>query len=63
MKTTVEALQDYYVEKGGELSDVENITTIPDMIDAIATLPGGGGSEQGTPLTSDEINDIVNTIS
>lgn len=38
MKTTIEALQDLYVAKGGNLEDVENITTIPDMIDAITTI-------------------------
>lgn len=37
MKTTVEALKDLYTKLGGEESQVENINTIPDMIDAIAT--------------------------
>ena len=40
--TTVGSLKQYYVKKGGNLSDVENITTIPGMIDAITALPGGG---------------------
>lgn len=38
MKTTVEALQDLYVAKGGNFEDVENITTIPDMIDALTII-------------------------
>lgn len=38
MITTVEALQTLYVAMGGELSDVANIVTIPDMILAIAQL-------------------------
>lgn len=42
MKTTVESLKDYYVKKGGKLSDVAGLSTIPEMIDAIATLPMGG---------------------
>ena len=32
MVSTVEALQELYVSKGGSLEDVINITTIPDMI-------------------------------
>ena len=44
MKTTIEALQNTYVKLGGELSDVANIVTIPDMIDAINTLVDAGGS-------------------
>ena len=58
MKTTVEALQDLYVAKGGTLSDVENITTIPDMIEALSTLSEG----ESQPVTSDEINEIINGI-
>lgn len=44
MKTTVDALKDYYVEQGGEASAVADITTIPDMIDAVSDLGGSGGS-------------------
>ena len=54
MGTTVEALQALYVAKGGNLEDVENLTTIPEMIDAIAE------SEQG--ITSDEIDQIIENI-
>lgn len=63
MKTTVEALQDFYVSRGGDLADVVNINTIPDMIDALNALEWGGGSEQSTPITSDDIDEIVDTIS
>lgn len=38
MDTTVEALQNLYVALGGEIADVENLVTIPDMINAIADL-------------------------
>ena len=41
MNTTVEALQALYVKKGGNLEDVANITTIPDMIDALADIGAG----------------------
>lgn len=36
--TTVEALKNYYVAKGGNIEDVKNISTIPEMIMAIAAL-------------------------
>ncbi len=38
MTSTIEALQNLYVALGGEAADVTNITVIPDMINAIATL-------------------------
>ena len=38
MTSTVEALQNLYVAKGGKSSDVANITTISDMLNALATL-------------------------
>lgn len=44
MKTTIEALQNTYVKLGGTASDVADIVTIPDMIDAINTLVDAGGS-------------------
>lgn len=43
MKTTVEALKDYYEEIGGTAADVANITTIPDMIEAITNFVESGG--------------------
>lgn len=36
--TTVKALKDLYVSKGGSLLDVNNITTIPDMILKLTAL-------------------------
>lgn len=37
MDTTVVALKAIYVALGGTASDVENVTLIPDMLNAIAT--------------------------
>lgn len=45
MISTIEALQGLYVALGGELSDVENITTIPEMLTAISTVAAAGASE------------------
>ena len=38
MDNNITALQGLYVALGGDISDVENITTIPEMINAIATV-------------------------
>ena len=40
MDTTVEALKNLYVALGGTASDVADVTLIPDMINAIATVAG-----------------------
>ena len=58
MTTTVEALQNFYVARGGAFADVENITTIPDMINMIALLD----AEQETPISSGEVQEIINSI-
>lgn len=58
METTIEALQNLYVSKGGNFSDVENINTIPDMLNAFADFQ----EEQETAVSSDEINEIINSI-
>ena len=36
--TTIQALQNLYVEMGGNADDVENITTIPEMINAVKSM-------------------------
>lgn len=38
MDSTVDALKNVYSAKGGNITNVENITTIPDMIEAITSL-------------------------
>lgn len=38
MDNNISALQNLYVAMGGDIEDVENITIIPDMINAIAGL-------------------------
>ena len=58
--TTIEALQAFYVAHGGQLEDVINITTIPEMIIALNSIID---PEQNTPITSEEIDEIINSIS
>lgn len=43
MNNTIDALRNLYVALGGEAEDVANIVIIPELIDAIASLEGGGG--------------------
>lgn len=58
MVTTVEALQGLYVSKGGSLEDVKNLSTIPDMIEALSGIE----TEDMRPITSSEVNTIINSI-
>lgn len=44
MVTTVEALQGLYSSIGGDSANVENLSTIPDLIEAIAELKSGESS-------------------
>lgn len=60
MKTTIEALQDIYVAKGGALSDVENLVTIPDMLEAISEIEET--AEPSIPVSSDTIDDIIENV-
>lgn len=59
MINTIEALQGLYVALGGDITDVANVTTIPEMLTAISTvaaaaageLPAVGKSDNGDVLT------------
>ena len=56
MINTIEALQGLYVALGGELSDVANITTIPEMLTAISTVAAAGASELPAVKSADNGN-------
>ena len=63
MDNNITALQGLYVALGGQLADVANITTIPDMINAIATVvPTGGGSGASLPDVTASDNGKVLTV-
>lgn len=59
MKTTVEALKDYYTEIGGTSTDVENVVTIPDMIEAITALGGGSSLPD---VTAEDNGDVLTVV-
>lgn len=50
MDTTVKALQNLYTALGGTAADVENISTIPEMVNAIAAQVAANAAAE----TSDE---------
>lgn len=50
---TVEALQALYVAFGGNIEDVVNITTIPEMLNALATIVPSALSVLPTVTSSD----------
>ena len=60
MDTTVIALKNLYVALGGTASDVADISLIPDMINAIATVVTGAGA--GLPVVSKSDNGDVLTV-
>lgn len=60
MVSSITALQGLYVALGGELSDVANITTIPDMLEAISTVASAAASE--LPPVKDTDNGKVLTV-
>lgn len=45
MINTIEALQGLYVALGGDITDVANVTTIPEMLTAISTVAAAAASE------------------
>lgn len=61
MDNTITALQNLYVALGGSADDVANITIIPDMINAIATLISSGGTAE-LPAVSTTNNGQVLTV-
>lgn len=62
MDTTIVALKNLYVALGGDADDVTNITLIPDMINAIATLITSGATAELPKVTSGD-NGMLLTVS
>ena len=54
MDTTVNALQNLYVAIGGDIDDVSNLVTIPDMINAIAEQVEANKTDETSDETFDE---------
>lgn len=61
MDTTIDALKNLYVALGGSADDVANITIIPDMINAIATVAASATAAE-LPSVKAADNDKVLTV-
>lgn len=61
MDNTIQALTNLYEALGGDADDVANISIIPDMIKAIATLITSGATSE-LPEVSAENNGQVLTV-
>lgn len=63
MDNTIAALQNLYAALGGTPSDVANLTTIPDMINAIATHVGAGGAAELPAVSSTDNGKVLTVVS
>ena len=63
MDNTITALQNLYAALGGSTADVANITTIPDMINAIATHVATGGAAELPTVSSSDNGKVLTVVS
>ena len=63
MNQTVDALKALYVALGGSSADVADITLIPDMINAIATLVQSGGTAELPSVKSTDNGKVLTVVS
>ena len=63
MNQTVDALKALYVALGGSSADVADITLIPDMINAIATLVQSGGTAELPSVKSTDNGKFLTVVS
>lgn len=61
--TTVQALYALYVALGGTLTDINTKTTIPECINAIATLIEGGALKELPKVTSSDNGKLLTVVS
>lgn len=62
MITTITALKNLYVACGGTASDVANITTIAEMIEALKNVLQGGGGSDLPAVTSDDNGKVLTVV-
>ena len=63
MNQTVDALKALYVALGGTAADVADITLIPDMVNAIATLVQIGGTAELPSVTTTDNGKVLTVVS
>ena len=59
MDNTITALQTLYVALGGDADDVANITLIPDMINAIATVAATATAAELPTVTASDNGKVL----
>lgn len=63
MNQTVDALKALYAALGGTADDVADITLIPDMVNAIATLVQSGGTAELPSVTTTDNGKVLTVVS
>lgn len=63
MDTTVDALKNLYTALGGTAADVQNITLIPDMINALAAYIQQGGAAELPKVSSSDNGKVLTVVS
>ena len=63
MNQTVDALKALYAALGGTAADVADITLIPDMVIAIATLVQSGGTAELPSVTTTDNGKVLTVVS
>ena len=63
MDNTIDALRNLYVALGGTASNVADLTIIPDMINAIATLITSGATAELPKVTSSDNGKVLTVVS
>lgn len=63
MNQTVDALKALYAALGGNPTDVADITLIPDMVNAIATLVQSGGTAELPSVKSTDNGKVLTVVS
>lgn len=62
MDNNITALQGLYVALGGDAEDVANISTIPEMINAIATVAAGVAGATLPEVTADDDGKVLTVV-
>ena len=63
MDTTIDALKNLYVALGGSADDVANITLIPEMITAIATVAASATAAELPKVSSSDNGKVLTVVS
>ena len=63
MDTTVDALKALYTALGGSADTVADLVTIPDMVNAIASIIASGGAAELPTVTTSDNGKVLTVVS